>query len=367
MAKSDKKTTDKKTNSKKPEAPPVIDATTTETPSTEVPTEALAVAPESEPPTVIERLESMGIVVADDGEMCVMVARTAKKRGALTDLVDDSELTPEVREQVRVLVELANPAKPGMEEVSTTWAPPQVMIHQPTSNDPKKPESSKPGDLYSTSGQLLEVPFAFVPFYFHEEFVNFEQGQRNPVCQSPDGKVGGQFGICGDCPYLPFGKQRGGKGQQEKTDCNSQIVVALLSADMSQIYVSRFSKTSRSAGQALIALAKAHPAPWTQIYLLSTEKKTGDLGTYWIAKIEPTGRDNPPEVHKIARALQELYEAERKWGLGDFYKRIASAPLQAAQMEAAVSESALTAGLDEAEPDLSTPDNSSARTASKPM
>jgi len=355
MSKNGKKTSDEKA--------PVMDATATEAPATE----ALTVKePAKAALTVVDKLEALGIVIPSEAELSKMAVRIAAKREALTDLIDDAELTPELREQVRVLVDLANPAKPGMEEVSDTWAPPRIQIHQPTSNDPKKPESSRPGNLYSTSGQLLETPFAFVPFYFHEEFVNFEQGSRNPVCQSPDGKVGGQYGICGSCPYLPFGKQRGGKGQQEKTDCNSQIVVAMLASDLSQVYTCQFSKTSRSAGQALIALAKAHPYPWKQTYLLSTDKIPGDLGTYWKAKVEPTGRDNDAGVSKIARALQELYQAERKRALGDFHLRIASAPLQAAQMEAAVSESALAAGLDDIEPDLGA-EESSARTASKPM
>jgi len=356
MAKNDK------TAPTKTETPPVLDTTATEVP----PTAALVVTEPVVTMTVVEKLNALGITIPTEAELTKMAGRIAKKREALTDLIDDSELSPEAREQVRVLVELANPAKPGMEEVSDTWAPPRIQIHQPTSNDPKKPESSRPGNLYSTSGQLLEMPFSFVPFYFHEEYINFEQGSRNPVCSSPDGKVGGQFGICGVCPYLPFGKQRGGKGQQERTDCNSQIVVAMLASDMSQIYTCQFSKTSRSAGQALIALAKAHPFPWKQVYLLSTEKQTGDLGTYWKSKVEPTGRDNDAGVNKIARALQELYQAERQRSLGDFHLRIASAPMQAAQMEAAVSESALTAGLDDIEPDLDSTE-SSARNASKPM
>jgi hypothetical protein len=210
-----------------------------------------------------------------------------------------------------------------------------------------------------------------VPFYFHEENVNFEQGKKVPVCSSHDGKVGGQYGICEDCIYLPFGKQHGGRGEQKKTDCNSQLTVAMLSVDLSQIHICQFSKTSRSAGAALMALAGKHPFCWKQSYLLSTEKKTADLGIYWVFKIEPTGKDNPLETNKISEALNGLYAAERKRLLGEFYYRVSSAPLQAAQMEASATEAGLTAGLggtgNDEEPDLSTPGGSSVKTASKPM
>jgi hypothetical protein len=292
------------------------------------------------------------------------------KREALSQLADDAELSEVIRTKVHMLVDLANPVKPGMEEVSTVWSPPRIMIHQPTTNDPKKPESSKPGNMYSSSGHFIETPFPFIPLYFHEENINFEQGRKQPVCASPDGKVGGQFGICQECAYLPFGKQHSGRGDQTKTDCQSQIVVLLLAVDLSQIYVCQFSKTSRAAGAALIALAKAQPFPWKQSYLLSTEKKVGALGTYWIYKVEPTAKDNSAEACKVSKVLQELYAAERKRNLADFYLRIASASMHASAMEAAVTgQFGVGSGssLDE-EPDLSAPSaGSSVRSAVQPM
>lgn len=373
MGKNDRKSEEKMENKTPPQSAASPTSPTPAAPAEAVleleatPVASQALVPAPHKPTVLERFAKLGIMVPKDGDIDKLVQTILVKRDALTTLIDDADLPEMTRTKVRTLVDLANPVKPGMEEVSTAWSPARILVHQPTSNDPKKPDSSKPGNMYTTSGQLLETPFPFIPLYFNEENVNFEQGQKVPVCSSPDGKVGGQFGICQECTYLPFGKQNGGRGEQKKTDCNSQITVVLLSTDLSQIYTCQFGKTSRSAGAALIALAKAHPFPWKQSYLLSTEKKSGDLGTYWVLKIEPTGKDNAPDVHKVAKVLNELYTAERKRALAEFYLRVSAAPMQAAMLEASATEAGLTAGLGDEEPDLSTPGGSSVRSASKPM
>lgn len=264
-------------------------------------------------------------------EALAVVAKA--KLDGLADLLDDTELSAPIKEKVQALMELANPNKPGMEEINTTWTLPRVSIAQPTTQSAAKPESAKAGDMFTSSGTLLERPFGLIPLWFHEENIMFKTGEKAPECSSMDGKVGSAYGRCNNCPHLPFGKQNGGRGEQKKTECQSQIVVTALSADLTQVYSVQFAKTSRSAGNALISLAKSHPFPWKQSYLLSTEKKVGDLGTYYIYKIEPTGKDNSAEAAKVAKALSELFGANRKVALGDRDLRIGGAANAAAASE----------------------------------
>jgi hypothetical protein len=242
-------------------------------------------------------------------------------------------------------------------------------VVQPTTQATAKPDAAKPGDIYTAAGSLLQRPFNFIPIYFNYENVMFEVGEKAPTCSSPDGKLGSLYGVCAACPNLPFGQQNGGRGEQKKTDCQNQIVVALLAADLSNLYVMAFGKTSRGAGSALMGLAKQHPFPWKQSYMLNTEKKTNDTGTYYVLKIEPTGKENPPDVIKVADVLSDLYEANRHRALGEFYLRAGNAAQTAAAGEAAFNaqtSSKLDDGLGD-EPDLSTPPPSTARSASKPM
>jgi hypothetical protein len=287
-------------------------------------------------------------------ELDALAVVAKEKFDALSTLLADSSLSTENKAKVQALIAQANPIKPGMEEMSTTWSVPRIVLCQPTTNDPKKPESARPGDIFTTSGQLLEKPFAFIPLNFNPENIKFKQGEKAPECSSPDAKVGSPYGVCAKCPHLPLGQQNGGRGKQVKTECQNQIVVAVLAADLSQVYLAQFAKTSRGAGSALVALAKAQPFPWKQSYLLSSTKETGDLGVYHIYKVEATGKDNSTEAQTIALAFHDLYDANRKKMLGEYYYRLSTSDQTAAAAEQGfASDDKLAQGMADHEPDLS--------------
>lgn len=295
-------------------------------------------------------------------------AAVVTRRAALAALSTDETLPEATRNSLLALVALASPNKEGLEEMVTSWRLPRINIAQPTTRSEAKPESARPGDLYTTAGQLLEKPWAGIPLYFFEENINFPEGGKNPVCQAPDGKLGSPFGKCLDCPHIPFGKQNGGRGDQKKTDCQSNIVCVMLAKDMSQVYLVQFGKTSRKAGSVLMSLAGQQSHVWKQSYVLNTEKKTNEVGLYYIYKVEPTGKDNPADVCRVAEALYGLYGAERKKFLADWYARPARAPIAAAEAEGEFAGNAIDAGLagDGEEPtDLNEPSKSSSATPSR--
>lgn len=288
-------------------------------------------------------------------------------------LANDVTISEAGREKIKSLVELVSPHKAGLEDgVSDGWKVPRLQVVQPTTSSPAKPSSAKPGDLYTTAGSLVERPFAFVPLYINVENVYFESpADKIPKCTAPDAKLGNTFGVCEHCPQLPFGKQPG--KEQKITGCSNQVVVAGLAVELDQIVLITFSKTSRSAGSALVSLVRQRKHVWSQSYLLDTEKKSGAQGLYYILKIEPTGKDNPAEIVRIAEAISQHYEAGRKKLLAHHYYRIGSAGDTAVAGEAAFNEAGLAAGLDldrdGGEPDLSAPAAPAgpARTASRPM
>ncbi len=287
---------------------------------------------------------SMGAAAAliDPAEL---EAAVVERRTALAALASDPSMPEDTRKKLLALVALASPNKAGLEEVATAWRLPRIMIAQPTTRSEAKPESCPPGGLYTTAGSMLEKPWAGIPLYFFEENINFPDGGKNPVCQAPDAKLGSPFGKCAECPHLPFGKQNGGRGDQKKTDCQSNIVAVMLAADLSNVYLVQFGKTSRKAGSALLSLAGQQSQVWQQSYVLSTEKKTNEVGLYYIYKVEPTGKNNSEDVRRLAEALYGLYGAERKKFLADWYARPARAPLAAAEAEGEFAGGALEAGL----------------------
>jgi hypothetical protein len=321
---------------------------------------------------------SMGAVAAAMNP-ADLEAVVVQRREALSALADDTTMPDVARQAVRTLAALASPSKPGMEEMVAAWKVPRISIVQPTSQSDNKPEAAKNGDLYTSAGQLLERPFSMILLYIFEENINFPTNGKNPECQAPDAKLGSPYGECLKCPHLPFGKQNGGRGDQQKTNCQNNIVAIVMSTDLTNpgVYMVQFGKTSRKAGSALLSLAGQQTSLWRQSYLLNTEKKTGDLGLYYIAKVEPTGKDNPEHVMRLAEALYGMYVAGRKMFLADWYARPARAPSAAIEAEGQFAGGALDAALADGgpEPDLSTPTEPAkptsptkgARSSNKPM
>lgn len=285
------------------------------------------------PPTAMVLVKA-GITVPTAATIQEHEAAMQAKLQVIAEMLTDTSLAAGTRSKLEQLFATANPVKPGMEEINRNWEVPRLNICQPTTRRAEKPDAAKAGDLYASTGAIIEKPFPFIPLMFFDEHVNFPQGSKAPDCKAPDAKFGSPRNIlCVQCPDLPFGKQNGGNGDQKKTDCFSQYVVIALTADLQSLYAIPFAKTSRTAGNALVRMAYAQPYPWKQSYLLDTEKKTGEQGLYFIAKISAVGKDNGDEAQKIAKAFSELYSASRKKALAEFYLRASMSSAQAFQAE----------------------------------
>ncbi len=323
------------------------------------------------PKTALAVLKDASIAIASQEELKARGLQVRQKFEALAELAYDPSFSEEMKAKVKDLLALASPVKPGMEEMVTPWSVVRVNMAQPTTELAAKPESARPGDMFTTAGALLDKSFAFIPLHFHVENIMFIKGQRAPECGAPDAKLGDRFGLCSECEHLPFGLQNAGRGEQVKTKCRNQIVVAALAADLSQVYLLSFGITSRSAGTDLVKLAKMHPYPWKQSYLLSTERGKGDQGLYFVFKVEATSKDNPPEVVRLAQALSELFSANRKQFIAEWYVRVAAAAETAAATEAAFSASTASGRFEDREGEVSAeaprPARASVRTAAPPM
>jgi hypothetical protein len=331
---------------------------------------AVPVAAEVMPKVALTVFKEANIAIPTEEEIEARGLQVREKLEALAELAHDPSFSDEMKAKVKDLLALASPVKPGMEEMVTPWSVVRVNMAQPTTELAAKPESARPGDMYTTAGALLAKSFAFIPLHFHVENIMFIKGQRAPECGAPDAKLGDRYGLCSNCEQLPLGLQHGGRGEQFKTKCQNQIVVAALAADLSQVYLLTFGKTSRSAGTDLVKLAKTHPYPWKQSYRLSTERGKGELGVYYVFKVEATSKDNPPEVVRLAQALSELFSANRKQFLAEWYVRAASAAETAALVDAEFSarESGRPEhGDDESPAEASRPAGPSAPTAAHPM
>jgi hypothetical protein len=340
-------------------------------------TEASNGSTSNDAPKALIPKPSMGAIAAqaDPAELAELVYQS---RQVLNQLAVDSTLPEATRNALVALAASASTQKRGVEEMEVVWRPLRCMIVQPTTRSEIKPPMARPGDIFDSGGQLLTRPTPIIPLYIHEENINFPENGKNPVCSAPDAKLGSPYGKCIECPHLPFGKQNGGRGEQKKTDCQNAITVFAMTADLKQIYQFQFAKTSRKAGGILMSLAGRQDVLWKQSYMLNTEKKTNEIGLYYIYTVEQTNKDNPEDVQRVCEAFYGLIAAQRKQFLADYYSRPARAPIAAAEAEGNFAgDEQLAAGLggsDGEEPDLVTPaaapapsPSKGARNSSKPM
>lgn len=330
--------------------------------------------PGMEPPTsYMDKLKAdfkrAKIEVPSDAEMLARLDAADASYQAFADVAEDPTLSDGTKTAVKSLLKALNPVKEGIEEDTGRWSVLRIMVCQPTTQAASKPADAKQGDLYTSAGQLVERPFAFTPLYVQYENVMFTEGEKVPTCQASDAKLGSKYGICLTCPNLPYGMQNGGRGTQQQTACQNQVVVTALSMDLRMVALITFAKTSRSAGSALVNLIRNQEFLWKQSYLLTTEKQTGTKGTYYTLKVEPTGKNCPPDVVKVGDAVHAMTGARRKVFLGEMYTRALAAPMQVAMAEeAAFTDATLLAIAQGAEPDLSaTPATSATRNAARPM
>lgn len=309
----------------------------------------------------------------------VLDAALTTKREELDALQQDTTMPEHLRQTVKNLVELSSSSRQGLEEVPSYWSIPRISIAQPMTDS--KPSASKNGDIITSSGQILKGPLKFILLYLNTENVHFAKAGggdgKKMLCQAIDGKLGSHFGECDKCPHLPFGAQNGGRGEQKHTSCYRNIVAHILTVDDPMVYKVQFGKTSYKAGSALLQLARQQPALWKQPYLLSTEKKSGDLGVYWTYVTQATGENNSEHEMKLCSHLYGLYNANRQLQLSEWYLRTLKAPGIAAAAEHEFQAGMLDTGLatEGVEPlDLNDPvkpigasGTKSARSSSKPM
>lgn len=235
---------------------------------------------------------------------------------ALVKLV--AGLPEKIAEKVQVLLASMDPNKPGFEEMGgARWAPPVVKVHQPTSGD--VPGSSKQGDLYTDTGDMLPRPFEIIPVYMHYSHARFEPGNSNPTCRSEDAKRSIYGDLCKDCPDLPF---RDGN----KSNCNKSIDVYAFNKDCTRVFRLQFSKTSYKAGSKMYRQASSSAVPWARVYAIDTEKKTrqNDTGIYYIQTVTPTGEAVDEQLFPLIAHVYEKISEVRKQVLARVEDRAAT-------------------------------------------
>lgn len=266
-----------------------------------------------------------------------------------------------------------------LSEVETRNARAQLIIRQGTTNLATMPTDTPLGKLFSTAGEIVGTPLRVHLLYAYQMNLRYPpmgEGNRAPVCKSPDGKLGSPGGWCLNCTELPFGLQNGGAGEQKKTECAQWIVFIVITEDMKHIYEIGMSRTSLKTAKTMATLAKAAGTAdklVRRVFILETESKMNAAQQrYFQFKVAVDTKDKELSAadHAALVGLSDLLQAQNHLVLARYYATVREGKTVAAANEAAFDPQAAMGTLDAggAEPNFdATGTPPAARNSNTPM
>lgn len=219
---------------------------------------------------------------------------------SLATSFDDDEL----EEQVLTLAQLTQPSMKGMEdEQRKTIA--RLILCQNITNSDAKPAECKPGQFFSSTGEVVGNEITFFPIKGHR--VRVKWNDEGIECRSLDGKVGSRHGSCESCPWGRFEKG-------VRPECSPGYSYYVVTTDLKALYRIDFMKSSANAGRNIQKLALP-PALWSRSFTLSSEHKKEASRNYYMMKVLPTGQRTGENEMKICDALHDIFDASYKRAL----------------------------------------------------
>ena len=258
-----------------------------------------------------EPIEASVVTEEEDASMA-MTPYTQALTVARTTLMDEltvlrDKADGDDKALLQRLCRACDPVKKGREEISNRWSLPTIRIVQNMTKD--KPEGSKVGDLYTSSGATLKTPFKCTPLYIYEVNRMFPaQGMKAPVCIAPDAKLGNTFGACDKCINLPLGKN----ATNQSTDCDNGVCFIVLGENM-RMYRLEFFRTSKKAGNKIVNMTEDWDNIWEQWVSVGSKEVSNDAGnSYHIFTVGAHGDIVAPALQEAIEVLYDMVIAERK-------------------------------------------------------
>jgi len=190
---------------------------------------------------------------------------------------------------------------------------PELRLFHGSGNDPNRPENMVPGHFYLNTKENVGQEFVGAVLAIWEGRTMWgdrDSGDASgmPICQSMNRSVGSTYGTCQSCPHRPW---RDG----EKQKCSDDVVAFMLTKDLTELVLVRFSKTSEPAGRRLLRMAKRDIELWSKWYSITSDSRTSKQDKNWrwyVMQVEPAeGDDNlvQEEVYPFCEAMCTLLEA----------------------------------------------------------
>jgi hypothetical protein len=219
----------------------------------------------------------------------------------LQEVID--ALPDDLADNVNSIFDRLSPVRKGIYAADTKLDMTELRLYQGTGTDANRPSNCNPGQYYLTSKENIGPIFEGIVVLIWQGRTMWgdrEENNRVPTCQSMDRKVGSNYGDCDTCPHLPW---RDNKKQLCSDDCGA----FMLTKDLKELVLVRFSRTSEPAGRQLMRLVRKTRLPWIRSYKLSTEEKKNEkTRTRWFEMRTDVGDYVDENVYDLCNALSSI-------------------------------------------------------------
>ena len=231
----------------------------------------------------------------------------------LQRLIDS--LPEDIADNVSSILKKISGKKAGIYSENNRPDLPEMKLFHGGGNDPNRPDNMIPGHFYLNTRENIGAEFrgaVLAGWQGRTYWADRDGGDGSglPICQSMNRVVGSAYGDCANCPHRPWRD-----GQKQK--CSDDVGVYMLTKDLRDVVLVRFTKTSEPAGRRLLRAASRDVSLWSKWYSLTSEAKTStqDKTWRWFAyKAEAAQEKGQPlytdeALHPFCDAMRILLEA----------------------------------------------------------
>lgn len=220
----------------------------------------------------------------------------------------------------------------GIGDEPIRWRPPMLKMVQGTTDRTTIPKGSAVGDFLLNETKI-EHPMKFIPLRIWEgrQFWSPDPNESKMLCSSPDAKLGYIGAYCNQCPHGKFNEET------RKSECAKTQNVLAITPDLSQVFITSFSKTNYQTGLGLKTQAtKAGVALYRRIYALSSEtnKTYKNVENYSLQLLDEKERNTPAELLPFLKELFDSATEDRKITVDKFHELILSRKASGAALPA---------------------------------
>ncbi len=229
-------------------------------------------------------------------------------------------LPDNVKENALALVEKMGEVIEGITDKPMEWRPGLLKVVQGTSDRANLPKGATIGSLVKGE-DIIETPFNVIPIraYVTRQKWNSDPEIKQIDCQSPDGDFGSRYGKCYECPHQKFDEEA------NRSACNKSYTVLNIAADLSDVFLTNFSKTGYSAGlDWKKKMQTAGVAPYKRVYALKSETSPKSKNVEILVANAFAGNITDKALLPFLQELSNISGEDRKAALAAFYEYIKS-------------------------------------------